>query len=397
MASEGQGVPSQLSAKFRTERSWNGHRPDVLKSGLQKYIRRGEVDKALFCAGELDLFKHAPEDRREAIRTNFIHRLMITYLEDVGIGDLGSWREFDGLSRELLTTRKSVVTRNMRREEQIIAAMVHRMCIAQKARSCSHVRAISSMDAASRALLSEKFPELAALAEQVDSEQRASGRVGEGLQGFWVERLRHALAAKSWTAVWWARKIYEREDTPAAKKAAAELIFKVLSGALQPALARLVPCGERWHSELKTLKEAFLSWMVLIVAHNVDAPVTTHAEPLSAQIARETGWQRNRSGWPDIFEGDDFVFDRHTAKGRSHTITEFALVGAHVENESPLVVPLHKQFYVDQKKASSVYVRVNVCMCECTHVCTHLHMCVCVAPKRTTASCRSASRIPHPA
>lgn len=73
-----------------------------MKSGLQKYIRRGVLDKALFCAGELDLFKHAPP-RGEAVRTNFIHRLMIMFVEDVGVGALGIWQEMDAAIFEVLT------------------------------------------------------------------------------------------------------------------------------------------------------------------------------------------------------------------------------------------------------------------------------------------------------
>jgi hypothetical protein len=50
---------SHLSTTYRQEVSWNGYRADVLKSGIQKYIRRGVTEKALYCAGELDLFKEA--------------------------------------------------------------------------------------------------------------------------------------------------------------------------------------------------------------------------------------------------------------------------------------------------------------------------------------------------
>ena len=73
---------TKLSAKYRNEVTWNGYASDIMKSGLQKYIRRGLLDKAIYCAGELDLFKEA-DDNGETIRTNFLHRLMIIYMEDV--------------------------------------------------------------------------------------------------------------------------------------------------------------------------------------------------------------------------------------------------------------------------------------------------------------------------
>jgi hypothetical protein len=76
-------MSSHLSTTYRQQVTWNGHKADVMKSGLQKYIRRGVVDKALFCAGELDLFKEAPEKgEAEGIRTNFLHRLIVIFQEE---------------------------------------------------------------------------------------------------------------------------------------------------------------------------------------------------------------------------------------------------------------------------------------------------------------------------
>jgi len=67
----------KMTSKFRNEITWNGYNSDVMKSGIQKYIRRGILEKALYCAGELDLFKEdTAADRGEVIRTNFL--LIIT-------------------------------------------------------------------------------------------------------------------------------------------------------------------------------------------------------------------------------------------------------------------------------------------------------------------------------
>jgi hypothetical protein len=61
---------NKLCDKYRNEITWNGYNLDIAKSALQKYIRRGILDKALYFAGELDLFKEC-ENRGEIIRTNF--------------------------------------------------------------------------------------------------------------------------------------------------------------------------------------------------------------------------------------------------------------------------------------------------------------------------------------
>ena len=45
-----------LYARFRVEKSFHGYPLSVLKSGIQKYARRGETEKGLWCLVEWDLF-----------------------------------------------------------------------------------------------------------------------------------------------------------------------------------------------------------------------------------------------------------------------------------------------------------------------------------------------------
>ena len=62
--------------------SLNGYSPDILKSGIEIYNRRGESEKCEWCAVELDLFS---ECGGEPIRTNNINRLIVITSEDIGI------------------------------------------------------------------------------------------------------------------------------------------------------------------------------------------------------------------------------------------------------------------------------------------------------------------------
>src|SRR5206468_8995399 len=73
----------KMIAKFRHEVSFHGLSLDILKSGLQKYVRRSDPKKALWCAVEMDLFAYCSDKRSAAILTNLRHRLMIIFLEDV--------------------------------------------------------------------------------------------------------------------------------------------------------------------------------------------------------------------------------------------------------------------------------------------------------------------------
>lgn len=101
-----QRMLGNLYAKFRSERSFFGYDPHVLKSGIQKYARRAEVDKGLWCLVEMDLFsllewegsgldaylQRYPEvtrakakARAKTIRTNMINRLVVMMSEEVNI------------------------------------------------------------------------------------------------------------------------------------------------------------------------------------------------------------------------------------------------------------------------------------------------------------------------
>ena len=95
-----------LYARCWSEKSFFGHDPDVLKSGIQKYGRRAEIEKGLWCLVELDLFsllewngaalnaylgKHPAETRAktkrsaESKRSNMINRLVVMMSEEVNI------------------------------------------------------------------------------------------------------------------------------------------------------------------------------------------------------------------------------------------------------------------------------------------------------------------------
>lgn len=348
---------AKLSAKFRNERSWSGFPMDVLKSGLQKYIRRNMVDKALMCVGELDLFKYALEPRAEALRTNMIHRLMIIYLEDVGVGDLGLWSELATAVDQLLEIRQKLYSRNTEREEKLLAVMVREMCAAEKARSCSHARAIGSFDSVSRTLMQSQFPELEAMHQEVDRLMDAMGCTTDDIK--LAQHLRKALTNRCWTAVRWASLIYQVAVTPGGKSKQARVIFESLSAVVQAKHLPLLKLGERWHQELKQLRESFMTWMLPLVAHITDAPVSKPDIPLLQWVLQERNCYSTTlvpggshdSAFTESFAFDDFVLDRHTFKGRSKGILEFAMIGAQVENESSLVNARHKEFYWKQKEA----------------------------------------------
>lgn len=145
----------QACVAYRAERSAGGHPLPVLKSALQKYIRRGEQEKALQTVREFHTFATAAPNvvpqteaagaeaaqvakRLKSIRTNYLHRLMVIVLEDVGdtalVAALHSW--FVALEP---------LEFGAPRAKQIEIHLVRAACVAAKSRACSHAKAVATL------------------------------------------------------------------------------------------------------------------------------------------------------------------------------------------------------------------------------------------------------------
>lgn len=122
--------------------SYNGYKVDIMKSCIQKYLRRGEFNKGIYCLWELDLFKgyiyevNGKEYSGKGIRSNMRNRLLIMLGEDVDIdwklwikmGDwFNKWEEYrdndDNIDRVYLMNIYKV------------------LCDSKKSRMCSFIRA----------------------------------------------------------------------------------------------------------------------------------------------------------------------------------------------------------------------------------------------------------------
>lgn len=270
----------KMDTTFRQERSLHGFRIDVLKSALQKYIRRSNYEKAIFCAMELDLFAEA--EGGERIRTNFIHRLMIIFLEDVGLGGIALWSEIDERIDTLLKERKKD-DRRREKEIQTVHELIFILTSVPKLRIASFVKNYWSSDSQDKDYketsthidpeISDKFTLMASL------------------------------------------------EDPTLKELQTQL-----SGHKQ------FPLIKKWYRELKTLKENFLCWTVPLCADVFGEEKVG----LPTSMPTHTTWDYMRKSEPPQF--DPFVFDKHThSQSGNKTTAFFAEQGAYVEPESDLV------------------------------------------------------------
>ena len=305
-----------MITKFRNERSEAGLRLDELKSALQKYIRRGEEEKAVRVAEELDKFAEAGEGG-ERIRTNFIHRLQVIFLEDVGLGNVGLWpsmvRWIDVLKQE---RKKPAGERERAKEVRAVKAAVINMCRSRKCRIGSYLSSLGFMRAGRQADI-----------KKVDG-RRYMGHLAsaEDLRGTLPElcdRLAKLLA--------------ERQITPRVECLSTALLKVIVNrGGLAPknrsfVLGRLsalpyMDCARAWLGDIGHLREAYQLVFQPLAAHLYGAPPlhlwSDHALGLTGT------WEQTA-----MFELDDYVYDKHVRGGRN------AKVPGYFVEISSLVVP----------------------------------------------------------
>ena len=332
---------SQLSTTFRHQISWNGYSLDLVKSGLQKYIRRGETEKALYCAGEIDLFKTA-EKEGETVRTNLLNRFLVIYMEDVE--NLSILNRVHTLTNHLYEERKKSEKRSTADEERWISELVILLCHSTKARICSHIRAIFNPTYHTSALMTG-YPSIRVLWEEIAKNEEERVAKSQQKLAYHSNRFAHYLQKKHILAVYYAFQIAQSE----------EMLEKRILGSATPVwflfnllsqVSSVAAITMSWYkNHLKGMKEGFMCWLVPLLSYLEYLP---KGNVPHVDVAYPMNWDRNRAG--DVLVMDDYVVDRHTKMGRSKTLIDFAMFGAHVENEAEYVNPLWKAFYNDGKR-----------------------------------------------
>jgi hypothetical protein len=372
----------RISAKYRCERSASGHAPDELKSGLQKYCRRGEEAKALRCASELYCFRLV--DGGKAVYTNLLHRLMIVYLEDVGPANYDVWKLLDLL---LVRLREP----DGPDARQALCWWVSVLCECEHSRALSHVAAVYRDG-------STRCPELLRDAEGLEHVMDEAGvdayeRTHARMSGLRAE-LRHGyprfrdgrydaksarvvdadgedvreevgnmlalLYARSDGAFYWMYRVLRHEKVgkhPRSTKPGFLLLDALRWFGLErlrhqdirhehERLYALLDCAERWYAELGALKEAALcvamcvQWLLsaLRPVAGAEAEVWIDADG-QAGVFTHVG---------EPLQLDEYVLDMHTRAGRraGKGRAVFAAEGALVVRECARVTrPEYKRFY----------------------------------------------------
>ena len=309
-------------AVFRKERSAGGFRLSVLKSGLQKAVRRGDVALALQFAKEFQSFKDAeggPKDRRR-IRTNFLHRLMIIFLEDVGQEYL--WPRMEQYRKQAFLLDWP--------SDDVIYPWVACMARAPKSRACSHARAVAQ---SGNSPVAAKHPEVFKF--YCESGVTDTGKtLLTNLRQSLHEGLPQALVL-----AWHFSQSKEKIKTAYGSKPVWFIHVQIAQTCKTGAQRRLAELALKWNKELLNVKEGFLCWMLVLLSRVWNLP----ARPIPSDDVIEV---------TPLKIVPDYVIDMHVTGKKDYV--RFAEEGSHVENEDgQRVNQAFKAFYNDLKRVQA--------------------------------------------
>ena len=284
-----------IVTKFRNE-SVDGYDFGVLKSALQKYIRRSNLEMSLWVASRLDLFYYG--ENGERLRTNFIHRLMIIYLEDVGFPAIYLWRTLDKLLMDILIKKRK--TKNRDRNEEIIAIKKIVYLLANdkqdKSRSCSHLKTYCELD------------DVTIIPIKTFSWENRFGFA------------KYIFSLKSDSERFNVLEKYYNRD--------------------------IVNIGRKWYKEIKT-KEQFLTWCIILtdMVFNPEYKNTTVVD-ICDNFGLTSNWDNELKIKVDEF--DEWVYDKHVKPIYQYNNTSryFAEISSIVIPESILVDQTIKSMYM---------------------------------------------------
>jgi len=338
--------PSQLSFKGLQAggTSWNGVDIDVLKSGIQKYVRRGKFEKAIWCAYELDLF-HEMLDRNtekqtglKALSTNLIHRLLIISVED--IGDPSLVPLMNDLVRAYKNDRFNPSLKHQRRE--YLYTIVKTMCSAERSRELSHIRCVFSQvfgfdgqeystdDACTYVF---RMSDLAQQHQDIYMFDRGTHlNVTEQFQKLYIERNDGCF--------YW---FFKQGGDTMCMKSVGHLLSYVIDHEEDTDRKRVMCILRDWFKGYD-FKEYILFAMYIILLGIRQTPIEKRE-----QSAPDDEWEAyymiNVEG--KSIHIDDFVIDKHTRAGKKKgkDLATFASEGAFVTNESRCTNQRYKEIY----------------------------------------------------
>lgn len=323
--------------------SWNGFSLDVLKSAVQKYVRRGLFEKALYCVTEIDLFhelyQRDGEKGVKAISTNLVNRLLIISVEDIGIGNPSLPLAIDPLVKEYMSTRFG----NSNRRREILYSLTHLLCNSKRSRELSHLRTVYSqvfsfdgktfVDSEGKKgtfcveHIIEKYPSIYSFE-----------RSGDEISAFQSEYSKGSDAC-----FYWFFLLFNKEDTPSKIRSSVYPLLKyVIHTEKDQDRKKVMEILLEWFKAYEFKEFVLFALQLILIGLRGPKIATIPDVDVSSY---QSLYIRNVEGYK--MEIDDFCIDKHTREGRAQgkDLRTFAVEGSFVTDEHHITNQDYKEIY----------------------------------------------------
>jgi len=336
-------TPKAPTIKLRSKRfgdvTLHGMEFDILKSALQKYIRRGECEKAIWSAIELDWYRLLELNENEfqlayqkqwgidsdklkseishakANRTNLINRLRVIVVEDIGMANPLLPIQADKLLSEWESGRQSM---------RAIVNLTELLCRSPKSRFLSDLKGVYFLQPMPK---NPQAEEINKLIRGVLGIKMPAGD-GNSLE----DNFSVALDKKSLDVFYWVRMLYLRENSLDGLVKWIQNYIKNHTHITHVQI-QAIDILFKWYKKMSHQeKPLYLYEAILIILYH-DWPMTVPPIPDLDTIDL---YNKQRKSEPIQLE--DYIFDIHTKKGRiteQNLYRKFAFEGSYVVNQDP--------------------------------------------------------------
>jgi len=341
--------------------SWNGEKTDVLKSAVQKYVRRGLLEKANWSLIELDLFteilfKSKDEKLKSSVRkfqTNVVNRLIIMSCEDVSLGNPFLPIVMDKLLNEWSNIREDINNREKRRK--ILLEMNINLVKSQKSRELSHLKTVyyQVFQSDIEQNFIDKYPDIYNFTREGDdfSQFKIEFNNNSDACFYWFFKILFQPRIKSSKSK--NQKSSKRKESITVKPLASSVkpyIDYVISKEKDKNVLALYNVLNKWFKTYK-YRELWIYGSQIILLALRKSFTKSIFYPISSNWS--SIYLKNIMNKSIII--DDFCIDKHTRVGKNlgKTTTDFAIEGSIVANESTLTNQIYKKIYIQVRTLDS--------------------------------------------
>ena len=391
----------ELYLTYRSKKSFFGYDAGVLKSGIQKYARRAEVDKGLWCLIEMDLFsllewdgtaldsylcKYPGKTREKiqiqakSIRTNMVNRLIVMMSEEVNIS--AWWMPLKMLD----LYEKWIENRDNFQSQKYLVDMYLYLTSQKMIRLISDLKSVfllppdyvkaEQMDALIQihSNIQKRYPNIYSNQAEIDEIKCEVdiSRYPAKLQSC-IKGIIYNLEKGSDRVFYWIRKLCDielkdklplgKDKNEIFKYSDLKIVWKILHRFIDQHseyefLRETIFALQKFHRKMfHKEKPIYLHHAVLLLVRREEIEWTAQPPPIDTSFADvEKLYKDHLANGKMIM--DDYVIDLHTKRGKKgdHCLKKFALEGAYVKNENDKFLRQdYREIYILLKKELDHY------------------------------------------